>query len=91
MPSYTTWPDCERRCLEVADTHCQRVWTKGQSPPTFFHIGGEAYAEGNEWGEQACEDEDWCYAPAPTRSNKYDSDHGPHVYDARNAIRVARW
>ena len=43
------------------------------SPPTFFHIGGEADDEGNEWGEQACEDEDWCYAPAPTRPTKVEA------------------
>ena len=39
------------------------------SPPNFFNIGGDAdEEEEDEWGGPACEDEEWCYAPAPVAS-----------------------
>ena len=58
---------------EVVHGSAPKSVDKGtDSPPTFFHIGGEADDEGNERGEQACEEEEWCYAPAPTRPTKVD-------------------
>ena len=43
------------------------------NPSEFYHIGCDAGEEEQDWDEQAYEDDEWCYAPAPTRSTKVDA------------------
>ena len=43
------------------------------NPSEFYDIGGVAGEDEPGWGGQAYEEEEWCYAPAPTRTTKGDS------------------
>ena len=43
------------------------------NPSEFYDIGGEAGEEEPGWGGQAYEEEEWCYAPAPTRTTKVEA------------------
>ena len=68
--------DRERLRKAMPTSEVRQPTTEGRpsrSPSEYYDIGGDAEEEGSRWTGKPYEDEEWCYAPAPTGTTKVEA------------------